>query len=195
MYKMGKYINIHWHLSLHVHIQTFFISSPSQILFATPPLNSIDFFFHSVYHFLNVSELFHKGTWKALSVLTHLNYLQLPSLKCSTSCSSIFIFFFFFKSSWCAHSLTCRSSSLGTDRGCVLYWHSYLLQILFSFFPSLPPNSSYCHGLSISWNTSSHSYLSACAAFCFRHMERHSFSLRGDQADGASSANYLQKKC
>lgn len=102
-----------------------------------------------------------------------------------------FIIFFFFK---CIHSLTCRSPSLGPGRACVLHGiHIFHICLQFCLVPPSLPNSLYCHGLSISWNTSSHSYLSASAAFCLRHMERHSFSLRGDQADKASSANSLPK--
>lgn len=41
----------------HIYPNRFFLRFSSQILLA-PPLNSIDFFSHSIYHFLNVSELF-----------------------------------------------------------------------------------------------------------------------------------------
>lgn len=76
--------------------------------------------------------------------------------------------------------------ALGPGRPHVPPWHPSPCS--FILLP-LPPHSLSCHGLSISWNTSSRCYLSARAAFCWAHMERNSFSLRGDQADTALGAN------
>lgn len=69
----------HRRLSWHMYIPTDF-SLDLALKFCLPhPLNSIDFFSHSLYHFLNVSELFYEEIKNPLSVFTTLNFLQLPS--------------------------------------------------------------------------------------------------------------------
>lgn len=168
-----------------MYIQTDF-SLDLALKFCLPhPLNSIDLFSHSIYHFLNVSvkeikkkhcRRFHTSELSTTSFVKMYNFFLLKFLFSQILC--------------CVPSLSCGCPALGPGRLRVLHWHPSPFAVLIS--SPLPPHSLSCHGLSIAWNASSHCYLSAWAAFCWRHMERHSFSLRGDQADKALGANSPQ---